>query len=99
MESKTQPGTKNCLSDAGMLIFFESFLGILLLDFAFSSTILLHKLVQVFDTLQLPVHCFGTLDTLKVICLILVHTFSFVMPFSYESEHRKIMTSLIINLS
>ena len=32
---------------------------------AFSSTILLHKFMQVFDTLKIPVHCFGTLDTLK----------------------------------
>ena len=38
---------------------------------AFSSTILLYKLVQVFDTLKIPVRCFGTRDTLKkVICLI-----------------------------
>ena len=27
---------------------------------AFSSTILLHRFVQVFDTLKIPVHCFGT---------------------------------------
>ena len=50
------------------LILFESFLGILLLDPAFSSNILLNKFVQVFDTLKIPVHCFGTWDT-KVICL------------------------------
>ena len=53
-----------------MLIVFESFLGILLLDPAFSSTILFHKFVQVFDTLKIPVRCFRTIDTLnKVICL------------------------------
>ena len=45
------------------LILFESFLGILLLDPAFSSNILLNKFVQVFDTLKIPVHCFGTWDT------------------------------------
>ena len=49
------------------LILFESFLGILLLDPAFSSNILLNKFVQVFDTLKIPVHCFGTWDTLKIV--------------------------------
>ena len=42
---------------------------------AFSSTILFHKFVQVFDTWKIPVHCFGTRDTLqKVICLISSYT-------------------------
>ena len=47
-----------------------SSLGILLLDphFFFHQK---HKFVHVFDTLKIPVHCFGTRDTLKkVICLI-----------------------------
>ena len=40
---------------------------------AFSSTIILHKIIQVFDTLKIPVHCFGTWNTLKkVICLIVL---------------------------
>ena len=56
-------------SETQELILFKSFLGILLLDPDFSSIILLHKFVQVFDTLKIPVHCFGTQDTLKkVIC-------------------------------
>ena len=41
----------------------------------FFSTILLHKFVQVLDTLKIPVCCFGTRDTLKkVISLILSYT-------------------------
>ena len=51
------------------------------------SSILLHKLVQVFDNLKNPVHCFATLDTLKkVACLIVLQAFFlFVMPFLHES--------------
>ena len=42
---------------------------------AFFFTILLHKFVQVLDTLKIPVRCFGTRDTLKkVTCLILSYT-------------------------
>ena len=38
----------------------------------FSSTILVHNFAQVFYTLKIAVHCFGTRHTLKkVICLIL----------------------------
>ena len=65
------PKPKNSLHDADMRILFESFLGILLFDPAFPSTILLHKFLQVFDTLKIPVYCFGTQDPLKkVLCLI-----------------------------
>ena len=79
---------------------FRILLGILLLDPPFSSTILLHKFAQVFDTLKIPVNCFGTRNTLKrwFIGAFCKH-FSFVMPFSHESKHTKLMTSLIINLS
>ena len=54
-----------------------SFFSNLLLEFCFltptfSSAILLHKFVQVFNTMKIPDPCFGTRDTLKkVICLIL----------------------------
>ena len=67
---------------------------------AFFSTILLHKFVQVLDTLKIPVRCFGTRDTLKkVICLILSYTLFLLLCHLYESEHTKLMTSLIINFS
>ena len=56
-----------------MFRLFESFLGILLLYTLFLPpyrSILFHKFVEVLDTLKIPVHCFGTQDTLiKVICL------------------------------
>ena len=59
------------------------------------------KFIQVFDTLKIPAHCFGTRDTLEKGNMPdpFVRTFSFVMPFSHESEHTTLMTSLIINLS
>ena len=62
--------------------------GILLLTPAFSSTILFHKLLwnpRYFEKVDLPE--------------LFLSTFSFVMPFSHESEHTKVMTSLVINLS
>ena len=53
--------------------FSDSFLEFCCSTPAFSSTILLHKFVQVFDTLKIRVHCFEIRDTLKqVICLILL---------------------------
>ena len=55
--------------------FSNPFLEFCILTPTFSSTILLHKFMQVFDTLKIPVHCFGTRDNLKkVICLILSYT-------------------------
>ena len=55
---------------------------------AFSSTILLHKFMQVFDTLKIPVHCFGTLDTLKkVICQNFAWSFGTHFFFSSLSCH------------
>ena len=67
---------------------------------AFSSTILLHKFVQVFDTLKIPVHCFGTWNTLKkVICLILSYTLFLLLGYFISIWTYKLMTSLIINLS
>ena len=92
---------RNSLSAAGMLILFESFLGILDLDhhiffhhivpqirpsiwhFENSSPLLWNP--KYFEKSDLPEH--------------FASTFSFVMPFSHESEHTKLMTSLIINLS
>ena len=86
-----------------MLILFQSFLRILLLEArtpAFSSTILLHKFMQVFDTLKIPVHCFGTRDTLKkVIYLILSYALFLLLCHSHMNLNIKLMTSLIINLS
>ena len=88
---------------SGMLILFESFLWILLLDPAFSSSILLYKFVQVFDTLKIPVRCFGTRDTLKkVICLILSYTLflllcHFIWIWTYKThdltDHQLIVRS------
>ena len=44
--------------------------------------------------------CFGTRDTLKkAICLILSYTLFLLLCHLYESEHTKLMTSLMINLS
>ena len=69
-----------------MLILFKSSLGTLLLDYrldpTFSSTMsrLFHKFIQAFDTLKIPVHCFGTRDTLKkviylsIVCPCLLHS-------------------------
>ena len=51
--------------------FSNPFLEFCFLTPAFPSTILLHKFLQVFDTLKIPVYCFGTQDPLKkVLCLI-----------------------------
>ena len=98
---------KNSLQDAGMLILFKSFLlqsaswfRILLLDPSFSFHHIVaqvHASIWHFENSSLLLW-----DTLKkVICLIRsydVPTFSFVMPFSHQSEHTKLLTSLIINL-
>ena len=55
--------------------------------------------VQAFDILKIPEHRFGTLDILKkVIFLSTLQHFFLVMQFSHESEHTKLMTSLIISL-
>ena len=70
---------------------------------AFFFTILLHKFVQVFDTLKIPVRCFGTRDTLKkVICLILSYTLflllcHFIWIWTYKThdltDHQLIVRS------
>ena len=95
------PKPRNSPHNAGILILFESFLGILLVDPRFffhhivaqvrpsiwqiksSSPLLWNPRYSEKGNLPDPFVC----------------TFSFVMPFSYESEHTKLMTSLITNLS
>ena len=71
---------------------FLSFLGILLLNPDFSSTILSHKFVQVFDTLKFQSIAWnsekGNLPDP------FIHPFSFVMPFIWIWT-CKLMTSLI----
>ena len=57
VESETQETPSTMQACSFFLIFFLEFC---LSTSAFSSTILLHKFVQVFDTLKIPVHCFGT---------------------------------------
>ena len=53
-----------------MLLLWNPFLEFCLSTPAFSSIILFHMFIQAFNTLEIPEHCFGTLDTLKkVICL------------------------------
>ena len=92
---------RNSLHDAGMLILFESFLGILLLDPRFSFH---HIVAQVRPSIWHFESSSPLLWNLRYsekgnLPDPFVSTFSFVMPFSYESEHKKFMTSLIINLS
>ena len=47
---------ENSLHAAGILVLFESFLGILLLGPDISTIILFRMFVHVFDTLKIPVH-------------------------------------------
>ena len=97
---------QNLLHATGMLIFFiESFLGILLLDprFFFHHIVLFHKFVQVFDTLKIPVLCFGfALKT--VICLsisqLLFHCYAiFTRIWTYKThgltDHQLILGSFL----
>ena len=66
-----------------------------------SASLFLHMFVQEFDTLKIPKHHFGTKDTLKKVICLSLHFFSCyanVTVFSHESEHTKLMTSLIISL-
>ena len=84
-----------------MLILFESFLGILLLDPRFFFH---HIVAQVRASIghfenSSPLLWNPRYSEKGNLPDPFVHTFSFVMPFSYESEHTKLMTSLIINLS
>ena len=68
-------------------------------------TILLHKFVQVLDTLKIPVRCFGTRDTLKkVTCLILSYTLflllcHFIWIWTYKThdltDHQLIVRSFL----
>ena len=54
---------------------------------------------SVLGTLKIPVHCFGTGDTLKnVICHCISQAealFSLVVPFSHESEYTKLIMALL----
>ena len=52
-------------SMAGILILFNPFLGILLVNTNFSFLNYLHMFVHSFDTLEIPLHCPGNRDTLK----------------------------------
>ena len=82
-----------------MLIFPSPFLEFCLSTPAFSSIILFHVFVHAFDTLKIPEHRFGTQHKKVIYLSVLQGLFSCsVMQFSHESEHLKLMTSLIINL-
>ena len=59
---------ENFLHAAGMLILFEPFFGILLLDRlypAFRSVILFHIFYHAFNIVKIAIHCSGTRDSLK----------------------------------
>ena len=95
------PKPNNSLHNAGMLILFESFLGILLLDPRFFFH---HIVAQVRASIghfenSSPLLWNPRYSEKGNLPDPFVRTFSFVMPFSHESEHTKLMTSLIINLS
>ena len=84
-----------------MLKLFESFLGILLLDPSFFFH---HIVAQVRPSIyhfenSSPLLWNPRYSEKGDSPEHFVRTFSFVMPFSYESEHTKLMTLLIINLS
>ena len=84
-----------------MLILFESFLGILLLDPRFFFH---HIVAQVRASIghfenSSPLLWNPRYSEKGNLPDPFVRTFSFVMPFSHESEHTKLMTCLTINLS
>ena len=92
----------NRVHTAGMLILFKSFLGSLHHHPGIFSIILFHAFVHALDTLNIPVHCSGTRILSKTwfawtFCKLF---FSWYANFTWSwfSEHKKIVTSLIMIL-